>query len=374
MKVAVYHPGDIGRSSGTPNRARNLAEALSLIGVRITVVAYGPGDIESSGRRFVKIDAGLSLWKRTRILREVLRSDGIDVLFGQTHNSLSASVAAARLSCVPCVVDLHSARLAELESNNPGRTLHLRARAQARLLIPMTAAATTVSFPLKDYYSRLKREITVVPGGVDLKLFNPSVTPSPEIQGLRSKSGCRIIVGYAGNLRPYQGVQELADAALRLASRDEGIHFVFIGDGPLRQTLVSKVRQSGAEEWVHFLPQRPYREVPPLLAACDVLVIPRPSNDITELAFPSKLPEYMAMGKTVISTDVGDAARHIRDGQTGVLVPPHDTEALEAAILGQKEDGRRGEMGKRAFEAARREMTWRARAETLLELFHKVAG
>jgi glycosyltransferase involved in cell wall biosynthesis len=83
---------------------------------------------------------------------------------------------------------------------------------------------------------------------------------------------------------------------------------------------------------MRVLDKQPHQLIPSLLAAADVLTVVRPSDMVTEFSFPSKLPEYAALGKALIVSRVSDIGSYIKDGVNGLVVPPADEDALVNAL------------------------------------------
>jgi glycosyltransferase involved in cell wall biosynthesis len=102
--------------------------------------------------------------------------------------------------------------------------------------------------------------------------------------------------------------------------------FLLIGDGKERPKLEQQVREAGLEENFLFLGCR--NDVPDLLAACDLSVLPSESEGL-----PNAILEAMAAGVPVVATCVGGIPEIIENGQNGLLVPPQNPQALAEAIL-----------------------------------------
>ena len=119
-----------------------------------------------------------------------------------------------------------------------------------------------------------------------------------------------------------------------------------VGDGPLRPAVEKAIVKMGLERKVLFLGIRD--DVPQLLAASDVFVL---SSDYEGV--PLTVLEAMAAGKPVVATAVGGVPELIEDGETGILVPPRNPEALAQGILRLAKDASlRQRMGKAARERA----------------------
>ncbi len=108
-----------------------------------------------------------------------------------------------------------------------------------------------------------------------------------------------------------------------LAREHSDLVVVVAGDGPLREDLVKRAQRSAADVrfmgWVDDLPR--------LYASLDVVVLTS-RNEGTPVA----LIEASAAGRPVVATDVGGVSDVVRDGYTGILVPPMDVAAVSAAL------------------------------------------
>jgi glycosyltransferase involved in cell wall biosynthesis len=105
------------------------------------------------------------------------------------------------------------------------------------------------------------------------------------------------------------------------------VRFVIAGDGDARVAFQRLAADLGIADRVHFLGWR--RDVPAILANLTVVVLP------TVLDFegtPLAVIEALAAGRPVVATDVGGVSEVVRDGLTGLLVPPRDPSALASAI------------------------------------------
>jgi glycosyltransferase involved in cell wall biosynthesis len=120
-----------------------------------------------------------------------------------------------------------------------------------------------------------------------------------------------------------------------------------------------------------------HERVPRLLDACDILVAPHvPLADGSEFfGSPTKIFEYMAMGKGIVASRLGQIGEVLVDGETALLVEPADVEELRAAILRlvEAEDLRRS-LGARAREVAKREHTWTHNAQRVLDAYQSLTG
>jgi glycosyltransferase involved in cell wall biosynthesis len=118
----------------------------------------------------------------------------------------------------------------------------------------------------------------------------------------------------------------LIDAATPVVSSYPDTHFLFIGDGGLRDELQRQAQQAGLSENIHFLGIRD--DVPDLLAAVDLFVLPSLWEGLSVA-----LLEAMAAGKPIVATAVSGTTQAMIPGETGLVVPPRDSRALADAII-----------------------------------------
>jgi glycosyltransferase involved in cell wall biosynthesis len=250
------------------------------------------------------------------------------------------------------VVDLHgdypAERLEQYWRPLPYRLLSYgKERLWERFALAKMDAFTAVSLTLAADVTKFKKPIFVLWGGVDLALFMPG--PSTNANPIQ--------VTYAGNYSPYQGVPILVEAAKTLVEKQEPFHFNFIGDIDKFPALRKEIEQTLAGHF-SILGQVPYQQVPGLLAGADILVIPRISDRAARYGFPSKLPEYMATGKALVITDVGEHAKVVQNGKTGLIIPPDSPAALAEAMLKLKDHALRQQLGFQARQFAEQELSW----------------
>jgi len=171
---------------------------------------------------------------------------------------------------------------------------------------------------------RFQDKCSVIPLGVDLGRFRVRPQQAAEIDAVRTRYGPGIVL-FVGRFRYYKGLHVL----IRAMSRVEGT-LLLIGSGPLEEDLRQLVRSLRLEDRVFFLGELSDREVDIYLHACDLLVLP---SILRSEAFGLVLLEAMACGKPVVSTELGTGTSFVnRHEETGFVVPPNDSVALERAI------------------------------------------
>jgi colanic acid/amylovoran biosynthesis glycosyltransferase len=130
-----------------------------------------------------------------------------------------------------------------------------------------------------------------------------------------------------GRLSPEKGHGVLLDAAARLQRDDVEFRIVLVGDGDLREEIEHRAVALGVRDRIHFAGWQDHAGVQEILGASRALVLASSGEGL-----PVVIMEAMAMGRPIISTDVGGIGELVVDGETGWLVPSGDPERLSAAI------------------------------------------
>jgi glycosyltransferase involved in cell wall biosynthesis len=270
------------------------------------------------------------------------------VVSSPTFFSIGSAWLLARLKQARFVVeirDLWPAIFVELGVLTNNRVI----RVLERLELAAYAAADQVVVVSEGFRDNLiergvpAAKVHTIRNGVDLSRFDPARPADPAV---RARLGARpgdCLVLYVGTHGISQGLSAVADAAARLA-RDQRVRFAFVGDGADKRRLTERVAELGLDH-VTLLPSVPSAEVPALLAAADVCLVPLRQVPLFATFIPSKMFEYLAAGRAVIGSMAGEAA-HILSEAGGVVVPPGDSAALADAIGALAADpGRRQVMG-----------------------------
>jgi glycosyltransferase involved in cell wall biosynthesis/2-polyprenyl-3-methyl-5-hydroxy-6-metoxy-1,4-benzoquinol methylase len=210
--------------------------------------------------------------------------------------------------------------------------------------------------------------VLVNPNAVDAAQFHPAIDGEP----LRRRLGLdgKVIVGFIGTFGPWHGAEVLAQAIRRVMPRVPRTHFLFIGDGSGRPNAQKIIETDGVGANVTFVGLVPQEEAPAYLAACDILASPHVGNADGSPFFgsPTKLFEYMAMGKGIVASDLDQIGEVLSHGKTAWLVKPGDPDALAEGIMRLATDPElRRALGEAAREDVVRHHTWRAHVERLLQ-------
>jgi glycosyltransferase involved in cell wall biosynthesis len=190
-------------------------------------------------------------------------------------------------------------------------------------------------------------KVHTVRNGVALDRFWSERPASPVRAQTRARLGASpgdCLVLYAGTHGISHALPRVADAAALLARLP--VHFAFVGGGSDKPRLERRVTELGLAN-VTLAPAVPPDEVPGLLAAADLCLVPLRDVPLFATFIPSKMFEYLAAARPVIGSVTGEAAQILREAGA-VVVPPEDSEALAAEIRALATDpARRAAMGQR---------------------------
>jgi glycosyltransferase involved in cell wall biosynthesis len=232
-----------------------------------------------------------------------------------------------------------------------------------------------VSAPIRDELVQrgiAAEKILVNPNGVDADKYSPRVSGLPVRQkwGLEGKT----VVGFIGTFGAWHGADLLVNTYGELLQQRPDLRtqtrLLLIGDGPGMPRVRSLICQYKIEESCILTGLVPQARGPEHLAACDILVnatIPNPDGTHF-FGSPTKLFEYMAMGKGIVSADLDQMSEVLLDGETAWLFSAGKTDqfvsALLKAIESPDEVRRRGANARAEVE---RNHTWRAHTGRIID-------
>lgn len=199
----------------------------------------------------------------------------------------------------------------------PPRRWRLAGHLLARWTHHLRAVSHQLALKVADVYRIPLARIEVTPNGVDTDYFDRSALPA-----WAPPSKERFTCVTVASLTPAKNPLGLIEVARLVGAQ---VHFVWVGDGPLKEEFARRIAESGLTE--SFTLAGRLDDVRPVLARADVFVLP----SMTEAA-PVCVLEAMAMRLPVIATWTGDLDDTVGASGSGILVEPGDAAGLAAAI------------------------------------------
>ena len=218
-------------------------------------------------------------------------------------------------------------------------------------------------------------KIVLNPNAVDVELFRPGIGGTQVRDALGFKN-TDLVAGFVGTFGPWHGVVELG-RAIKSLPESLPLRFLMVGSGSLHgevERLLAAERESGR---VIFTGAVAHERVPALLDACDILVAPHvPLADGSDFfGSPTKIFEYMAMGKAIVASRLGQIGEVLSDEVTALLVEPGSIQELTAALVRMTESCElRARLGSNARKAAVENHTWTHNAHRVLEAYESWVG
>ena len=264
---------------------------------------YGPFAEGLNGITEFPPEGSLFGWKSQRArfaLARYLRANRVTVAHSFDFYSNFMLIPSARLARVPVVLGSQR-QIGDLLTGFRNTAQHAMFRWCDRVICNSRAAARGL-----ENNGISSQKITVIPNALPNTAF--ALNAPPQSQG-------RVRVVMVARMNDAAKRHDVfLKAAARVVSTKPNVEFVLVGDGPLRQGLEVMTSNLGLKNHVTFLGDQ--RDVPAVLASCDISVLTSSSESLS-----NAIMESMAAGLPIIACRVGGNDELIRDGENGFLVP-----------------------------------------------------
>lgn len=293
-------------------------------------------------------------------------------------NGLATRAAAARLG-IPYVYEMRGLEDLMKVSRDPGFAGSDRDRFLDTVELASCAGAARV-FVITE---ALRREmaargvpedrLVVLPNGVHTHLFEPRPR-DPELEealGLRGTT----VIGYAGGLVDYEGLELLLEAVAALKARRADFRLLVVGDGPHEAAVRATADRLRLGDVAVFTGRVPHEQVGRYLSLVDVAPFPRLPLPVCELISPIKPFESMAMGRAVVVSSVAALTEIVADGTTGLVFEKGSVGSLTAVLERLlDEPDLRAKLGDSARTWVRNERDWSSLVEVLAASYDEVVA
>jgi colanic acid biosynthesis glycosyl transferase WcaI len=238
----------------------------------------------------------------------------------------------------------------------------LRSRAAIRLFFALERflyqQATHVSLISEGFRRNLQGKgipagkLSVIPVWADPDVIRPEAKEN----GFRRKHDLEgtFLIMYAGTLGFTSALEDVIEAACHLKDYSN-VHFVMIGEGVKKETLLDMARQQGLGNMT-FLPFQPRESLSGVMAAADVSLVTL-NRASSPFSLPNKVFSIMASGRPILAVTPpeSEVAQLVQAGECGVIVPPGEPDTLAGTILDLRGDPGRlerlGENGRALLES-----------------------
>lgn len=294
-----------------------------------------------------------------------LRRAGVDHVHAHFANQTADCAAIVGVvSGIPFSFTAHAYDIYSTAPRMRNTTLGWKVRHAARAFAVSDFAAER----LRAYLPEAERgRVLTVRVGIPMALFRAE--PPPAHDGpLRLLCVARFF--------EKKGLDTLVDACALLRDRELAFELRLYGDGPLRDALAAQVARRDLARQVILGGAIPQEEVASAMKACHCFVMPCRQDRTGDMdGIPTVFMEAMATGRPVVSCPISGIPELVRDGDTGLLVPPDDPAALAAAVTRLAEnDALRLRLGERGRALVEQQHDQRRNARRLIELIWAAGG
>jgi len=307
-------------------------------------------------------------WKVLWKTRKLIRQRRFSLIYHRSSQWNFTGVLISIIYRIPLVVEFNSSDVWEAENVGAEKFINLL-RLTERVSLTYATKVAVVSDEVRDYFVDRgvpSQKIIVNPNGVEPELFFPNEKGKKVIRKYNLSN--KILVGFMGVFAQYHGILTLAEAIRFVVEEVNTIHFLIIGDGILRLDFENILKAHNVTSYVTITGKIPHKIVPEYLDACDILVSPHQNmkDGSTFLGSPTKIFEYMAMGKGIVASKIGQLEQILLHEENALLVKPADPKNLALGIIKLAHDSNlRKTLGQKAREHVLAYYTWEKNAERI---------
>ena len=352
-KISILAPDLV---TGGMTRAYALAQALSHAGYAVEILGtrLARGTLYPQPPAHIEVTDMTGRNRLHSLLRLLMKIDG-DILYAIKPRPSSYGIALLKrwTSGTPVVLDIDDWEIAELRAagnkqaaapahrpkGGPPGCLAQRARrvlrSCRRWLNPADsryvrwldkAICKADAVTVNTRFLQARYGGTYVPQCKDADRYNPD-RYDPEASRRRYGLSAYTVLMFPGTARPHKGLEDLLLAMDTLQRPDARL--VIVGGRRCSDAYIAQLAQRWAH-WIVRLPTYPQEQMPDVVAAAHVVVVPQRDTGIARAQFPMKLTDAMAMGKPILTTTVGDIPEIV--GACGYLVAPSNPAQLAAML------------------------------------------
>lgn len=365
-----------------------IVEAFQHLGYEVVIASYervpfweNPVrylDFKTTELPFTRINKVGRQWYLTRQLIEFVEREQPDLLYVRWSTNLFIRRLKRKFANLPIVMECNTPSQMNVGVDRIMRPSFFRNRL-ARILdannIGAATLITTVSDETRTFllerHPRLNPDrIIACPNGVDVNRFREQAVNMRSVYGIPKDA---VVIGWSGNFQYWHRVDLLIEAFQEMDREHTFLMIIGTGNTEFEQELKSLAGHHCPERIIFTGPIQ-FDRMPTYLSSCDILVSPQ-SNSFSRgfHGSPTKLYEYLAMGRAVIGSRIGQIARVIEHGRNGMLFEPDSKADLVDILKTMVEDkSLRSRLGEQARQDAQRSHSWKASAYRMLDRLETV--
>lgn len=346
-------------ASGAP-----AGEVIDGIRVHRYPLVPAAGGLAGYGREYAQ-----ALWRIRRTVRALARCERFDVVHAcNPPDFLLLAARSLRRSGTRMVFDHHDLVPELFATKFPGRLAGLRRVAVALERVAFASADVVISTN-ESYRAiatgrgrRRPEDVFVVRNGPDTRRFRP-VEPDPAL-----RQGADHLIGYLGIMGPQDGIDHALRALAWLDRKRHDWRAIFIGTGESLAAMRELAAELRIADRVEFAGWQGDAAICRILSTCDVCLAPDPPSPLNDVSTMIKIPEYMAMGTSIVSYDLRESRFSAQEA--AVYAAPGDPDDLGRCVDALLDDPQRRAAMARAGQARVRDvLAWQHSIPPLLAAY-----
>lgn len=269
---------------------------------------------------------GWTRWRDIWQLRSIVRQFQPDIVHCHLFRATLVGAPLARAMRVPVVFETYHGREAWRQGGRLKGQFVID-RLVSHCVSHIIAVSEAAARFLTEHKHIPAQKITVIPNGRDLQAFQPG--SGARGRTVRHRFGIPAtapVLGVVGRLEPQKGHCYLLQAMPQICAAFPETRLLLVGEGSLDAALQAQTAELGLQDHVIFAQFQ--RDIPAFLEAMDIVVLPSLHEGLSLTSI-----EASAMAKPMVATAVDGTPEVVRDGLTGLLVPPAAPDALADAVL-----------------------------------------
>lgn len=308
------------------NHSRN--SALDVVAVAPT--GETPKNREDKEREAIKTGDAIADY-----LRELYQQWPFDIIYERYSLWSSAGCRIGTELNIPTILEVN-APLVEEQLTYRQLELQTEARMIEKAVYRSATAIASVSKQMTRYlveHGAPAERVFTVGNAVNTDVFTPRVRAAV-IDGIEDH---HFVVGFSGSLKMWHGIDILLLAFQQFHRESPDTRLLIVGDGPKRGWAEGFVAGAGLSDAVIFSGWMPHVLLPGYIARMDIATAPYPASD-THYFSPLKLYEYLAVGRPIVASRIGQTADLLADNKKALLIEPGSVEALTKALIELQRD------------------------------------
>ena len=286
------------------------------------------------------------------------------------------AIAAKRLK-VPLILEVNAPPIEEKRARGDkiSKPLSILISILAKINFMLSHKIIVVSDELKDHLSKdwniPENKVIVIPNGAD-PIRQDLLNSKNELRRSYGYPLEKPIVVFLGSMKKWHGVLNLIDAFYSVLQTVPGARLLLIGEGELLEEVRDRVDELQIEKSVEITGFLPHTDVLNYIILSDIAVAPYPKLNTIFYFSPIKIFEYMAAGKAIIASNIGQIAKILENDRSAMLINPGDNKQLTEAIVTLIRNlEMRERFGRNAMATFLRHYSWDANIDRLLKIYNE---